>query len=51
MFGHYYGVNLNEKENSKIAKYKDKHEGLITTIDSKIHSYVTKNGELINNMI
>ena len=39
------GIKLNEKENSSIAKFKDKQEGLITTNDSKIPAYVIPTNE------
>lgn len=39
------GIKLDENENSNIATFKDKQEGLITTSDSKIPVYVIPTNE------
>ena len=38
-------INLNVEENDKIAKFKDKQEGIITTSDSKFPVYVIPTNE------
>lgn len=39
------GIKLDEGENSQIASYKDKHEGLISSKDSTISVYVVPTNE------
>jgi acetate kinase len=42
---HGLGIYLDEKVNEEIAGFKDKHEGIITTKDSKIPVYVVPTNE------
>ncbi|MBO4601458.1 MAG: acetate kinase [Bacilli bacterium] len=39
------GIKLNEEENSKIASYKDIHEGIISSKDSKVEVWVVPTNE------
>ena len=39
------GIKLNEEGNSKIASYKDVHEGIISSIDSKVPVWVVPTNE------
>ncbi len=39
------GIKIDQEENSKIASYLDKNEGVITTSDSKVSAYVIPTNE------